>query len=243
MSEAQVIRPMLEVQNIETYYAKVRALHGVSLEVHEGEMVALIGANGAGKSTTLKSICGLRPPKTGRIVFCGKDITRLRAYDIVKSGIALCPEGRHVFPDLTVEENLLMGAFVRQDAKAIRQDLEELHQAFPILKERERQLAGTLSGGQQQMLAIARALMAKPRLVLFDEPSLGLAPVIIHEVARIIRQIHRKGVTVLLVEQNARLALALSDRAYVFENGKIAHTGRSADLLLDPLINKLYLGG
>lgn len=234
---------MLEVQNIETYYAKVCALHGVSLEVHEGEMVALIGANGAGKSTTLKSICGLRPPKTGRIVFCGKDITRLRAYDIVKSGIALCPEGRHVFPDLTVEENLLMGAFVRQDTRAIRQDMEELHQAFPILKERERQLAGTLSGGQQQMLAIARALMARPRLVLFDEPSLGLAPVIIHEVARMIRQIHKKGVTVLLVEQNARLALALSDRAYVFENGKIAHAGRSGDLLLDPLINKLYLGG
>ncbi len=234
---------MLEVQNIETYYAKVRALHGVSLEVHEGEMVALIGANGAGKSTTLKSICGLRSPKTGRIMFCGKDITHSRAYDIVKSGIALCPEGRHVFPDLTVEENLLMGAFVRQDTRAIRQDMEELQQTFPILKERERQLAGTLSGGQQQMLAIARALMAKPRLVLFDEPSLGLAPVIIHEVARIIRQIHKKGVTVLLVEQNARLALALSDRAYVFENGKIAHAGRSQDLLLDPLINKLYLGG
>ncbi len=234
---------MLEVQNIETYYAKVQALHGVSLQVREGEMVALIGANGAGKSTTLKSICGLRPPKTGRITFCGMDVTRMRAYDIVKSGISLCPEGRHVFPELTVEENLLMGAFTRQDHKAIRQDMEQMHSVFPILKERERQLAGTLSGGQQQMLAIARALMAKPRLILFDEPSLGLAPVIIHEVARIIRQIHKKGVTVLLVEQNARLALSLSDRTYVFENGKVAHEGSSQDLLQDPLINKLYLGG
>ena len=234
---------MLNVDGIQTFYGNVQALFGVSLHVEEGELVALIGANGAGKTTTLKSISGLLAPRSGSIEFEGRRISGLRAYEVVQRGIALCPEGRHVFPDLTVHENLLMGAYTRRDHRAIRADLEDLCEHFPILRERRNQLAGTLSGGQQQMVAIGRALMARPRLVLFDEPSLGLAPVVIQEVARIIAGIHRRGTTVIIVEQNARLALKLADRAYVLETGRVAMHGRGHDLLQDGHVQKIYLGG
>ena len=234
---------MLKVDGIQTFYGNVQALYGVSLAVEQGELVSLIGANGAGKSTTLRSICGLKPPAKGTIEFCGERTDALRAFDVVKRGIVLCPEGRHVFPDLTVYENLLMGAFTRKDNKGIQADVEKVYGLFPILKERQKQLAGTFSGGQQQMLAIARALMARPRLLLLDEPSLGLAPVVIQDIAKIIRDINAGGMAVLLVEQNARLALSLAHRAYVLENGKVCLYGASHELMRNPEVNRLYLGG
>ncbi|MEL7608640.1 MAG: ABC transporter ATP-binding protein [Bacillota bacterium] len=234
---------MLKVDGIQTYYGNVQALYSVSLTVEQGELVSLIGANGAGKSTTLKSICGLKPPAKGTIEFCGERTDTLRAFDVVKRGIVLCPEGRHVFPELTVYENLLMGAFTRKDNKGIQEDVEKVYGLFPILKERQKQLAGTFSGGQQQMLAIARALMARPRLLLLDEPSLGLAPVVIQDIAKIIRDINAGGMAVLLVEQNARLALSLAHRAYVLENGKVCLSGASHELMRNPEVNRLYLGG
>lgn len=234
---------MLKVEGIQTFYGNVQALYDVSIMVEAGELVSLIGANGAGKSTTLRSICGLKPPAKGTITFCGERTDTLRAFDVVKKGIVLCPEGRHVFPELSVYENLLMGAFTRKDKKGIQEDMEQVYGLFPILKERQKQLAGTFSGGQQQMLAIARALMARPRLLLLDEPSLGLAPVVIQDIAQIIQDINASGVAVLLVEQNARLALSLAHRAYVLENGKVCLSGESRELMKNQEINKLYLGG
>ncbi len=234
---------MLQVNEVNTFYGTVQALYDTSLEVKEGELIALVGANGAGKSTMMRTISGLNRPASGSVVFMGECISKLRTYDVVKRGIILCPERRHVFPDMTVYENLLMGAFTRKEDKCIKDDIEHMCNVFPILREREKQLAGTLSGGQQQMLAIARALMADPKLLLLDEPSLGLAPIVIQEIERVIKQINNEGVTILLVEQNAKLALKLANRAYVLENGKIRLSGRSADLVNNPEVKKLYLGG
>jgi branched-chain amino acid transport system ATP-binding protein len=211
--------------------------------VAAGELVCLIGANGAGKSSTLRAISGLLPPSRGRIVFDGREIQAHAPASILKGGIAHCPEGRRVFPHLTVEENLAMGAYVRTDRGAIAADVHEVGRHFPILVERRRQMAGTLSGGEQQMLAIARALMARPRLILFDEPSLGLAPTVVEMTFAIIADIRRRGTTVLMVEQNARAALGMADRAYVMETGRIVLEGRARDLLEDDHVRRAYLGG
>ncbi len=234
---------MLQINEVSTFYGTVQALYGASLEVEEGELIALVGANGAGKSTMLRTISGLNRPASGSVNFMDECISNLRTYDVVKRGIVLCPERRHVFPDMTVYENLLMGAFTRQDDKSIKKDIDRMCDVFPILKEREKQLAGTLSGGQQQMLAIARALMARPKLLLLDEPSLGLAPIVIQDIAQIIEQINADGVTILLVEQNVKLALRLAKRAYVLENGRIRLSGNSSDLVNNTEVKKLYLGG
>lgn len=204
--------------------------------------MSLIGANGAGKSTTLRTISGLRPPAKGLITFRGERIDGLRAYEIVKKGIVMCPEGRHVFPQLTVYENLLMGAFTENNKQVIKQSLERVYAMFPILQKREKQAAGTFSGGEQQMLAIARALMARPQLLMLDEPSLGLAP-IIQDIVRIILELKKEKMTILLVEQNAKLALKLSDRAYCLENGKVSLSGSAEELATNPAIKELYLGG
>jgi branched-chain amino acid transport system ATP-binding protein len=211
--------------------------------VHEGELVCLLGANGAGKSSTLRVISGLLRPTGGRILFDGRDIQGREPADILQSGIAHCPEGRRVFPYLTVEENLAMGAYVRRDRRAIAADLERVCHHFPILRERRHQMAGTLSGGEQQMLAIGRALMARPRLILFDEPSLGLAPTVVETTFRIIADIRQGGTTVLMVEQNAYLALRMADRGYVMETGRIVLAGRASDLLGNDHVRRAYLGG
>ncbi|HHX19360.1 MAG TPA: ABC transporter ATP-binding protein [Clostridiaceae bacterium] len=234
---------MLRVEDINTFYGTVQALHEVSINVNEGELVSLIGANGAGKSTTLRTISGLRPPAKGLITFRGERIDGLRAYEIVKKGIVMCPEGRHVFPQLTVYENLLMGAFTENNKQVIKQSLERVYAMFPILQKREKQAAGTFSGGEQQMLAIARALMARPQLLMLDEPSLGLAPIIIQDIVRIILELKKEKMTILLVEQNAKLALKLSDRAYCLENGKVSLSGSAEELATNPRIKELYLGG
>ena len=234
---------MLSVEGLECRYGKVAAVRGLSLEVNQGELVSLIGANGAGKSTTLRAISGLHPDIQGKIRFQGEDITRLPARKILERGIAHCPEGRRVFPYMTVRENLEMGCFLRRDGAGIEADLKKLFDRFPILAERRDQAAGTLSGGEQQMLAISRALMSRPKLVLFDEPSLGLAPNIVERTFDIIRQIRSEGVTVVMVEQNALAALELSDRAYVMEQGLVTLTGTGAQLLGDPHVQKAYLGG
>ena len=219
------------------------ALRGLDLKVAPGELVCLIGANGAGKSSTLRAISGLLSPSQGRIVFDGREIHGEPPAAILKAGIAHCPEGRRVFPYLTVEENLAMGAYVRSDRSAVAADVEEVGRHFPILVERRRQMAGTLSGGEQQMLAIARALMARPRLILFDEPSLGLAPTVVEMTFAIIADIRRRGTTVLMVEQNAHAALRMADRAYVMETGRIVLEGRARDLLDDDHVRRAYLGG
>ena len=234
---------MLSVENLECRYGKVAAVRGLSLEVKQGELVSLIGANGAGKTTTLKAISGVLPPAGGRISFEGEDITRASARRILQLGIAHCPEGRRVFPYMTVRENLEMGCFLRNDKAGIEADLQRLFERFPILADRREQAAGTLSGGEQQMLAISRALMSRPKLVLFEEPSLGLAPNIVEKTFDIIRQIRSEGVTVVMVEQNALAALELSDRAYVMEQGQVSLTGTGQDLLGDPHVQKAYLGG
>ena len=234
---------MLSVENLECRYGKVAAVRGLSLEVKQGELVSLIGANGAGKTTTLKAISGVLPPAGGRISFEGEDITRASARRILQLGIAHCPEGRRVFPYMSVRENLEMGCFLRSDKTGIEADLQRLFERFPILAERREQAAGTLSGSEQQMLAISRALMSRPKLVLFDEPSLGLAPNIVEKTFDIIRQIRSEGVTVVMVEQNALAALELSDRAYVMEQGQVSLTGTGQDLLGDPHVQKAYLGG
>ncbi|MCL5075208.1 MAG: ABC transporter ATP-binding protein [Chloroflexi bacterium] len=234
---------MLKVDSIDTYYGHVQALRGLSLEVQQGELVTLVGANGAGKTTTLKTISGLITPATGNIEFLRKRIDGLSPNAILRLGIAHCPEGRRVFPDMTVLENLEMGAYVRHDRQEIRQDLERVFTLFPRLAERRSQLAGTLSGGEQQMLAIGRALMSRPKLMMFDEPSLGLAPFLVETVAKIILDIHRQGTTVLLVEQNARLALSMADRGYVLETGTVALHGQAKDLLENEHVKKAYLGG
>ena len=234
---------MLRLEDVHAGYGPITALRGLHLSVAPGELVCLIGANGAGKSSTLRAISGLLAPSQGRIVFDGRQIQGEAPAGILKSGIAHCPEGRRVFPHMTVVENLAMGAYVRTDRSAIAADMAEVGRHFPILLERRRQMAGTLSGGEQQMLAIARALMARPRLILFDEPSLGLAPTIVEMTFSIIADIRRRGTTVLMVEQNAYAALRMADRAYVMETGRIVLEGRARDLLDDDHVRRAYLGG
>ncbi|HEY6822088.1 MAG TPA: ABC transporter ATP-binding protein [Burkholderiales bacterium] len=234
---------MLSVEGLECRYGKVAAVRGLSLEVKQGELVSLIGANGAGKTTTLKAISGVLFPFKGKITFEGEDITRAGARRVLELGIAHCPEGRRVFPYMSVRENLEMGCYLRRDAAGIESDMKRLFERFPILAERREQAAGTLSGGEQQMLAISRALMSRPKLVLFDEPSLGLAPNIVERTFDIIGQIRSEGVTVVMVEQNALAALELSDRAYVMEQGQVTLTGSGGSLLGNPHVQKAYLGG
>jgi len=233
--------PLLEVSGIHTFYGAIEALKGVSLTVDEGEVVTLIGSNGAGKSTTLRSISGLTPATKGTISFAGEDITRVSAHEVVTRGIALSPEGRRCFARMTVRENLDLGAY-RRRGESITEDMERVFALFPRLKEREKQKAGTMSGGEQQMLAIGRALMASPRLLLLDEPSLGIAPVLVDQIYATITEIARSGMAILLVEQNANRALAAATRGYVLETGKIALTGDSASLQRDPEVQKAYLG-
>ena len=233
---------MLSVEGLECRYGKVVAVRELSLEVKRGELVSLIGANGAGKTTTLKAISGVLNPSGGRVSFDGEDITRASARRILQLGIAHCPEGRRVFPYMSVRENLELGCYLRKDAAGIAADMNHIFERFPILYERRNQAAGTLSGGEQQMLAISRALMSRPKLILFDEPSLGLAPNIVERTFDIIRQIRADGVTVVMVEQNAFAALELSDRAYVMEQGRVALTGTGAQLLDNPHVKQAYLG-
>jgi branched-chain amino acid transport system ATP-binding protein len=233
---------MLEVDEIHTFYGNIEALKGVSLTVEEGECVTLIGSNGAGKSTTLRSISGLTPPRTGDIRFQGENITRTPPADIVKLGISQSPEGRRCFPRMTVRENLDMGAYLRRD-KDIGADLERVFELFPRLLEREKQKAGTMSGGEQQMLAIGRALMAKPTLLLLDEPSMGIAPILVERIYETIAEINRQGTTILLVEQNANYALSVSQRAYVLETGAVALSDDSEKMRTNPEVQKAYLGG
>jgi len=233
---------VLCLESITVQYGKVTAVKDVTIEVAEGEIIALIGANGAGKSTTLRAISGLVRPSAGRIDFDGEDLTNIGAENITSLGIAHVPEGRRVFPLMTVMENLEMGAYLRNDSASIARDLENVFQHFPRLKDRVSQMAGTMSGGEQQMLAMGRALMSDPKVILMDEPSLGLSPIMCQEIARIIRDIHAAGRTVVLVEQNARLALALADRGYVLETGNVAMTGDAAMLREDDMVRKTYLG-
>ncbi len=233
---------MLQVERLECRYGKVAAVHDLSIEVARGELVVLIGANGAGKTTTLKAISGLMRPAAGRIRFEGEDVTGASARRMLALGIAHCPEGRRVFPQLTVRENLEMGCYLRSDRDAIAQDMTRLLERFPILRERSEQAAGTLSGGEQQMLAISRALMSRPKLALFDEPSLGLAPGLVARTFDIIRAIRAEGVTVVMVEQNAFAALELCDRAYVLEQGRVTRSGTGPELLDDPEVRSAYLG-
>jgi branched-chain amino acid transport system ATP-binding protein len=234
---------VLELAGLRATYGPIEALRGIDLEVRTGELVCLLGANGAGKSTTLRTISGLLRPAAGRLIFEGRSIAGLPPATILEAGIAHCPEGRRVFPYLSVQENLLMGAYVRRDGAGIAADLERVCTHFPVLGERRGQAAGTLSGGEQQMLAIGRALMARPKLILFDEPSLGLAPTIVETTFAIIADIRRQGTTVLMVEQNAYLALRMADRAYVLETGRIVLAGAAADLMADDHVRRAYLGG
>lgn len=234
---------MLTLNDLQCNYGKVAAVRSLSLEVKKGELVSLIGANGAGKTTTLRAISGIVRAAGGRIEFEGEDITRASPRRVLEVGIAHCPEGRRVFPYMSVRENLEMGCFLRSDRAGIESDFERIFERFPVLAERREQAAGTLSGGEQQMLAISRALMSRPKLVLFDEPSLGLAPNIVERTFEIIRQIRADGVTVVMVEQNAAAALELSDRAYVMEQGAVALTGTGESLLHNPHVQKAYLGG
>jgi branched-chain amino acid transport system ATP-binding protein len=233
---------VLSVEALECRYGKVAAVRSLSLEVRKGELVSLIGANGAGKTTTLKAISGVLAPSAGRIVFEGEDITRASARRVLELGIAHCPEGRRVFPYMTVRENLEMGCYLRHDTDGIEADIRRIYERFPILSERRAQAAGTLSGGEQQMLAISRALMSRPKLVMFDEPSLGLAPNTVEHTFDIIRQIRAEGMTVMMVEQNALAALELSDRSYVLEQGSVTLTGTGSALLDDPHVKRAYLG-
>jgi len=233
---------MLKINGINTFYGNIHALHDVSLHIDEGEIVTLIGANGAGKSTTLMSICGGTPPRSGEITFEGKAIHQMKMDQIVRLGISQVPEGRLIFPDLTVMENLELGAFLRNDKDAIKRDMEYAFHLFPILEERQKQTGGTLSGGEQQMLAISRALMARPRLLLLDEPSLGLAPIIIQQIFEIIQKVNASGTTVFLVEQNANQALKIAHRGYVMETGHITMEDDAATLLANEDVKKAYLG-
>ena len=233
---------MLEVKDLEVYYGVIQAIKGISFEVNKGEVIALIGANGAGKTTTLHTITGLISPKKGHVIFEGKDITKVPAHKIVSMGMAHVPEGRRVFAELSVYENLRMGAYTRKDKSEIEESLENVYKRFPRLEERKNQMAGTLSGGEQQMLAMGRALMSKPKIILMDEPSMGLSPILVNEIFDIIRAVSESGTTVLLVEQNAKKALAIADRAYVLETGKIVLEGNAKDLLEDDSIKKAYLG-
>ena len=234
--------PMLELTDVHTFYGNIEALKGVSLTVEEGEVVTLIGSNGAGKSTTLRSISGLTPPREGSIKFEGTEIGEVPPQEIVERGISLSPEGRHVFPRMTVRENLDLGAYLRKDRDGIDNDRERVYSLFPRLKERERQKGGTMSGGEQQMLAIGRALMANPRLLLLDEPSMGIAPILVERIYETIAEINRQGTTILLVEQNANYALEVSKRGYVLETGKVALEDSSSELRTNPEVQKAYLG-
>lgn len=233
---------MLEVKGLQVYYGVIQALKDVSFEVNQGEVIALIGANGAGKTTTLHTLTGLLPAKQGSIIFEGEDITKMPAHKIVQKGIAHVPEGRRVFADLTVYENLIMGAYTRKDKKEISENLENVYKRFPRLKERKKQKAGTMSGGEQQMLAMGRALMSNPKMIVMDEPSMGLSPIFVNEIFDIIEKVSASGTTVLLVEQNAKKALSIADRAYVLETGKIVLSGDANDLMNDDSIKKAYLG-
>lgn len=233
---------MLEIKDVEVFYGVIQAIKGVSFQVNEGEVIALIGANGAGKTTILHSITGLIAPKKGQIIFEGQDITTTPAHKIVSMGMAHVPEGRRVFAQLTVLENLKMGAFTRKDKEEIEESLIRVYKRFPRLEERKNQMAGTLSGGEQQMLAMGRALMSRPRIILMDEPSMGLSPIFVNEIFDIIREVSEGGTTVLLVEQNAKKALSIADRAYVLETGKIVLDGKAEDLLNNDSVKKAYLG-
>ncbi len=233
---------MLKIENLHVYYGGIHALRGINMEVADGQIISLIGANGAGKSTTLKAIMSLVAKPSGYIEFNGVDLSKMQTRDIVKQGIVLCPEGRRVFPDLTVEENLTMGAYLRKDKDEIRKDREWVYELFPRMRERTWQLAGTLSGGEQQMLAVGRALMARPKLLMLDEPSLGLAPLIIKDIFAIIKEINNAGVNVLLIEQNAKAALEISHFAYVMETGLITMSGSGRELLKDDRVRSAYLG-
>ena len=233
---------MLEIRDLQVYYGVIQAIKGISFEVNKGEVVALIGANGAGKTTTLHTITGLLSPKSGHVVFEGRDITKVPAHKIVSMGMAHVPEGRRVFAELSVYENLKMGAYTRKDKSEIEESLANVYKRFPRLEERKNQMAGTLSGGEQQMLAMGRALMSRPKIILMDEPSMGLSPILVNEIFDIIRSVSESGTTVLLVEQNAKKALSIADRAYVLETGRITMEGNAKDLLEDDSIKKAYLG-
>ena len=232
---------VLKVEDINVYYGSIHAVRGVSFEVNEGEIVTLIGANGAGKSTTLKTVSGLMHPSTGRITFCGEDITGVKAYKLVGKGLTQVPEGRRIFGQMTVEENLDMGAFTR--GGSVEAAIADVYKRFPRLEERKKQLAGTLSGGEQQMLAMGRALMSVPKLLMLDEPSMGLAPILVTQIFDIIKELNEAGTTILLVEQNARMALSVADRAYVMETGNISLSGTGEELARSDSVRKAYLGG
>ena len=232
---------MLKIDDLHVYYGAIHAIKGVSFEVHEGEIVALIGANGAGKSTILKTVSGLMHPRSGSISFCGEDISHMDAYKLLRHGLAHVPEGRRIFLQMSVEENLDMGAFICKETS--KEDLDMVFDLFPRLKERRKQVAGTLSGGEQQMLAISRALMSHPKLIMLDEPSMGLAPILVDQIFDIIKQLHKQGTTILLVEQNARKALQVADRAYVLETGSITLSGTGKELASSDAVKKAYLGG
>ena len=232
---------MLKVEDIHVYYGAIHAIKGVSFEVGEGEIVALIGANGAGKSTILKTVSGLMHPRSGNISFCGDDIAHMDAYKLLRHGLAHVPEGRRIFQQMTVQDNLEMGAYIRKDVS--KDDLEKVFNYFPRLKERRKQIAGTLSGGEQQMLAMSRALMSHPKMIMLDEPSMGLAPILIDQIFEIIKQLHADGTTILLVEQNASKALEIADRAYVLETGKVTLAGTGKELAQSDEVKKAYLGG
>ena len=232
---------MLKTEDMHVYYGAIHAIKGVSLEVNEGEIVTLIGANGAGKTTTLHTVSGLLRPRTGSIQFCGEDISHMDAYKLLRHGLAHVPEGRRIFLQMTVQENLEMGAYIKKEVS--QQDLEKVFTLFPRLKERRKQVAGTLSGGEQQMLAMSRALMSHPKLMMLDEPSMGLAPILVDQIFDIIKELHKDGTTILLVEQNARKALQIADRAYVLETGNITLSGTGAELASSDAVRKAYLGG
>ena len=240
MSEEKKL-PLLKVNGIHVYYGAIHAIKGISLEVNEGEIVTLIGANGAGKSTTLNTIAGLLKPRQGSIAFAGMPVDGVSASKMVYKGLSLCPEGRRIFQHMTVKENLEMGAFSRPNEE-VEQSIEQVYGFFPRLKEREKQIAGTLSGGEQQMLAMGRALMSKPRLMMLDEPSMGLAPILVEQIFEIIRDMNAAGTTILLVEQNAQMALSVANRAYVMETGRISMEGDAGDLMNDDNVRKAYLG-
>ena len=233
---------LLKVDNIHVYYGAIHAIKGISFEVEEGEIVTLIGANGAGKSTTLNTVAGLLKPREGSITFDGKNITGMSASKMVYNGMALCPEGRRIFQQMTVRENLEMGGFSRPNAE-IDSSIEDVFNRFPRLREREKQIAGTLSGGEQQMLAMGRALMSKPKLLMLDEPSMGLAPILVEQIFDIIKELHEAGTTILLVEQNAQMALSIADRAYVLGTGQVTMSGPAAEVLADDRVRAAYLGG
>ena len=234
---------LLEVKDLQVFYGVIQAIKGISFEVNQGEIVTLIGANGAGKTTTMQSVMGLIKPRGGSVVYDGKEITGMPTHKIVGMGMTQVPEGRRVFSELTVYENLLMGAYTEKDRSKIKEDIEEIYTIFPRLGERKSQVAGTLSGGEQQMLAMGRAIMSHPKLLMLDEPSMGLSPALVDQVFEIIKHFHKTGTTILLVEQNANKSLAISDRAYVLENGRITVTGTGSELMASEEIRKAYLGG